>query len=488
MTTCNDPEARVAHCKRMSISGLAAQASLAIALAAAAPAARAGDGDLDAGFGTAGKVQLAPSPGYTAPVATDVAVQPDGRIVVVGYETTSAGGSENWRITRLEPDGSPDTSFAPDHSGTVHYFAGATGTRAQAVALRPDGRIVVGGNFSTGAAYSEADVMQLTPSGDLDTTFASAEGYIEILPQAGDRSTLSRLLVLPDGRIVLAGTYYDNQAGFNGNQFFFDRVAADGSDSEPFAYQFGSGPNQDDHALDLAVDGQGRYVLCGYHRGASGNYDFAAIRIRADLYDVDTAFGDGGQTTVDFGDDGDYCNALVVTPAGYVVLGGQANGQAAMSLLDPDGHLFEWYSGGIGHPTLFPFAFGSGSAADTITRLMIDRYDAQQPRVVAVGTGNQSGVPYGLMFGVARVYLPGYSNLQFDPSFNGGTPEVLFFAEHFDGIGLLATRNHGNSAAWDGGRLVLVGDTQVPGGTDMAVARLAAFDGIHLDGFDVPSY
>ncbi|HET9188937.1 MAG TPA: hypothetical protein VFN69_00005, partial [Rudaea sp.] len=176
--------------------------------------AQAADGDLDAVFGSAGKVQLGPNTGFSGPVANDVAVQPDGKIVVVGYEINAASGLESWRIARLNANGTVDTSFASN--GMLDWNAGTTGTRAHAVAVRPDGRIVVGGNFQ-----NEIEVAQFTPNGSPDPTFAGGEGYILLTPPAGDSTSLSRLILESNGTIDVAGTYYANQNSFNSNEFYF---------------------------------------------------------------------------------------------------------------------------------------------------------------------------------------------------------------------------------------------------------------------------
>jgi len=441
------------------------------------------DGDLDSTFGAGGKSQLGPDTGFTGPVADDVAIQADGKIMVVGYETGAKDAAESWRIARLNADGSLDTSFAS--LGRLDWNAGTTGTRAHAVAVRPDGRIVVGGNFE-----NVIEVSQFTAdgTGTPDPTFGGGQGYILLTPPTGDFNYLSRLVVDSDGSIDIVGTYYADQSAFNSNEFYFARISADGNTVEPFQYQFGTGANQDDHATDLAIDSQGRYVLAGYHRGASGNYDFAAIRIRHDLYDVDNTFGSSGQTTIDFGDNGDYANAVALTPTGYVVLGGQANGQAALALLDQNGNLNQYFSGGLLHTDKFTFNFGTGGGNDSIAKLILDGYDSQYPQLLALGSGAQGGVPYGLMFGIARLNLPGtYSNFSLDSRFNGNGSEGVYFNERPDGLGLMTTTNHGRSAAFANGKLVAVGDTLVSGGTAMAIARLAAFDGIFKNGFDAPS-
>ena len=455
--------------------------ALALACAHAWAGPPVDSGALDATFGSGGKVVVGPSR-YTGAVAQDSVVQQDGKIVVAGYDSDPVDGYDAWHLERLNANGSIDTSFANAHSAYV--TVGNTGTRAAAVGLQPDGRIVVGGNFN-----NHILIERYNQDGSFDLTFAGGTGALSIIPPAGDSTYLSRLVIEANGTIDLAGTYH--QQSTNNNQFLFAQISADGRTVQPlFQYEFGSGNNQDDHALDLAIDAQGRYVVVGYHRGASGNYDFAAIRILSNLYDVDLTFGSGGETTVDFGDNGDYANAVALTPTGYIALGGQANGQAALALLDPNGNIYEWYSDQIGHPTIFPFVFGSGGGADTITKLILDDYDTKYPQLLAIGSGNQSyasgpGGAAGLMFGIARLDFPGYSNFTLDTSLYGRGTEGVYFNIRPSGIGSFLTTNHGNSAAFANGKLVVVGDTL---GTDMAITRLAAFDGIFSNGFDNPSF
>lgn len=451
-------------------------------LAGNASTAFASDGALDATFGTGGKVTLAPStvnPSLASLAATDTAIQSDNEIVIAGNDNAN-----DCFLARFNRDGSLDTGFY----GGNGFPGGLTGYGActyDGIAIRPDGRLVAVGNFE-GATFGI--VNQFSTGGAPDSGFGTYSGGTNIVPDSpNDRIYLSRAVIEADGSIDVAGTYY--QQNFNGNQFFFARISADGKTVEPFRYQFGTGANQDDHANDLAIDSQGRYVVVGYHRGASGNYDFAAIRIRNDLYDVDNTFGNGGQTTVDFGDDGDYCNTLVITRAGYIALGGQASGQAALALLDPSGKLDQYFSGGLLYPTKFSFVYGSGAGGnDTITKLVWDDYDTKNPQLLAIGSGFQpsaSGAPYGIMFGIARVDLPMiYSNFTLDTAFSGNGAEGVYFVERPDGLGLLTTTNHGLSAAFARGKLVAVGYTF----NQIAVARLAPFDGIFKNGFDMPSY
>src|SRR5262249_51861996 len=156
------------------------------------------------------------------------------------FNSTCAGNTpcvgEEWFVMRLNPAGGLDTSF--DQTGIRHYGASLQPTRAQGVAVRSDGRIVVAGNYGGTSIV----VFQLLPDGTPDNSFGDG-ALFAVSPPAGDTAEVSRLQIEADGSIDVAGTYYANQAGFNSNEFFFDRIAADGKSDQPFQYEFGSGPN-----------------------------------------------------------------------------------------------------------------------------------------------------------------------------------------------------------------------------------------------------
>lgn len=120
------------------------------------------DGSLDTTFSADGKVALT-SAGLLGPTlerAYGVAVQPDGRVVVVG------SGSKGLTLVRLTTAGALDTTFSGD--GVAFSSAASAG---YAVGLQSDGRIVVGGSNANGAF-----LVRFTSTGALDTSFA-ANGF-----------------------------------------------------------------------------------------------------------------------------------------------------------------------------------------------------------------------------------------------------------------------------------------------------------------------
>jgi uncharacterized delta-60 repeat protein len=118
-------------------------------------------GSLDPSFGSGGIVHL---PNATDNGASAVAVQPDGKVVVAGH----AGSYLS--VQRLNPDGSLDSTF--NKTGSVTIKSGQ-GDFPQAVVLQPDGKIVVGGGATTSNRTAEFLVARLNTNGTLDSTFGS---------------------------------------------------------------------------------------------------------------------------------------------------------------------------------------------------------------------------------------------------------------------------------------------------------------------------
>jgi uncharacterized delta-60 repeat protein len=131
-----------------------------------------GGGLLDPTFGSGGIVHL---PSTTDNGATAVAVQPDGRVVVAGY----AGNYIS--VQRLNTDGSLDTTF--NKTGSITIKSGSYDF-PKTVALQPDGKILIGGGAQTHNGTAESLVARVNPNGTLDTTFGNSRG-LELLTNVG---------------------------------------------------------------------------------------------------------------------------------------------------------------------------------------------------------------------------------------------------------------------------------------------------------------
>ena len=145
------------------------------------------DGAFDTTFGTGGKAAV-DFGGTDSGLA--IALQPNGRILVTGESSVASAV-----VARLRPGGALD----PDFDGDGRVTLPGRG-RARAVLVQPDGRIIVAGNANGDDVMT---VTRLNPNGSLDTTFA-ADGTATI--DFGSLADLAHGAALqPDGKIVVAG-------------------------------------------------------------------------------------------------------------------------------------------------------------------------------------------------------------------------------------------------------------------------------------------
>ena len=178
------------------------------ALVSAAP------GDLDPTFSGDGK--LTDWAGY----AHGVAIQPDGKIVMVGL---AAANDNSFSVARYNTEGSPDVTFGVN--GRVTTTFGSDDAESMAVAVQSDGKIVAAGYVCPCGDYGAAAfaIARYNPDGTLDLSF-DGDGKVITSIGNGDDS-LATLVIDGSGRIVAAGNSY------NGSQADFAAVRynADGS-------------------------------------------------------------------------------------------------------------------------------------------------------------------------------------------------------------------------------------------------------------------
>jgi uncharacterized delta-60 repeat protein len=122
-----------------------------------------------------------------------LAIQPDGKLIVAGSDGVDAV------VERLNPNGDPDSNFSGDGRATVDF--GSTDF-ANDVALQPDGKIVIAGSAVSGDD-GDIGVARLQPNGSPDTTFGNG-GIARVSVTPGD--TGNTLALQPDGKIVVGGT------------------------------------------------------------------------------------------------------------------------------------------------------------------------------------------------------------------------------------------------------------------------------------------
>ncbi len=250
------------------------------------------DGLLDATF-NAGS-----SSGY---YVNALLLQPDGRVLLGGTFTNSSSAIRH--IARLNSDGSLDMAF----NSRIDIVIGKI-YEVKALALQPDGKVLLGGYFTKVNGVSRNNIVRLNADGSLDTAFN---------PVTGANDLVYAMALQPDGRILLGGNF-TSVNGIGRNRIA--RLNADGSLDTSF--NPGSGANLAVAAMVLQPDG--KILLGGNFTSVNGVVRNRIARLDADgSLDEDFNPGWGADNTV---------NAMVIQPDGMAVIGGSFtsyNGVAA---------------------------------------------------------------------------------------------------------------------------------------------------------------
>lgn len=294
--------------RRSSIGASPIQTLTLVALASVlvqAGVRAAGPGELDpafnAGLGVNGTVK-------------SIARQADGKRVI-GGEFSSVDNVPRWRVARLNADGSLDVSFDPGSSVSGEYTASVN-----AVAVQPDGKVVVGGDFIRMQGMPHAGVARLNPDGSLDASFNAyrlgewESGYV------------AALALQPDGRIVAA------------NYRYVFRLNPDGSLDTTFAVATTSW-----RAYALALQPDGRILLGGDFGGINGVARRCIARLQADGT-LDPTFDPGVGPRGLYSWSSTFVWALAVQPDGAILAGGSfdtwsGTSRGSLARLTPGGDL-----------------------------------------------------------------------------------------------------------------------------------------------------
>jgi uncharacterized delta-60 repeat protein len=351
------------------------------------------DGGLDPSFGSGGK--LVTPVGASNDTALALAVQSDGRIVVAG-STAQASTGNDFLVLRYLADGTLDASFGS--GGKVITSFSSDADRAMAVAIQPDGKIVVGGESQSGASTSGVDfaLARYLPNGTLDPAFGTGGKVVTaISSHTGKDSIYALALPVVDGeqRILAVGGEGNFQAArYRANGQLDAGFGSGGKVSGLFNANIGA-------ARSVALLPGGQAVLAG-----SVVNDFAAVQLSVQGT-LDGSFGTGGRFVhaVSAGN-WDSATALARQADGKLVLGGwvyagnSSAGDFAALRLNANGQLDTSFgTAGVAiHPT------AAGLKSDIAHGLVLQA-DPRVSTVRAIQAGEASGSNYD--FSVIRLWL-----------------------------------------------------------------------------------
>ena len=238
------------------------------------------DGSLDGSFN--------PGAGADNPVYA-LAVQPNGRILVAGAFSTFNSISRPG-IVRLNTNGTVDFSF--------NVGSGADGP-VYAVALQSDGKVLIGGDFSSVDGVTRGRIARLNSNGSLDLTFDPGDGV---------NDAVRAILFASDGGVIIGGSF----TSVNGTaRNHIARLNADGSVDSAFLSGV-DGANNSIFALALQVDG--KILAAGDFTRFNGVTRNRLTRLNSD---------GSNDPTINFGAGADaFVSSLLIQPDRKIILGG----------------------------------------------------------------------------------------------------------------------------------------------------------------------
>jgi uncharacterized delta-60 repeat protein len=252
-------------------------------------------------------------------------LQPDGKIIL-GGSFTSFNGSNAGRLIRLNSNGTRDATF--------NTSAGVSSSIVYAAALQPDGKVIIVGSFSKYNTTNANRVARILSDGNLDPTFMIG---------SGPNGLVGEVKIQNDGKIIVAGSF-DTFNGVSCNRIV--RLNTDGSIDSSFVNGIGFNGN----VTALAVQVDGNILVGGVFTSYNGAVTNRIVRLKSSGM-VDATFMSG----TGFSDDG--VNVIKVAANGSIMVGGSFtklyNGTAVnrLVLLSSNGVLDPIFDIGAGPPT-----------------------------------------------------------------------------------------------------------------------------------------
>ncbi len=280
----------------------------AAAVLISAPNVLAEAGDLDPSF----------NPGSGPNVDVDAtAVQPDGK-VVIGGSFTQVNGVARPYVARLNTNGSLDTAF--------NVGSGPSG-QVYAVALQPDGKILIGGTFQTVNTFQFRNIARLNSNGTVDTSFSPGAAF-----PRGANSAVHAIALQADNKLLIGGQFTQVN-DINRNRIA--RLHTNGSLDDTFAPAGGAGGVSSVQVRAIGLLNNGKIMIGGTFTSYDGMVRNRVARLHPNGV-LDTTFNPGS------GIDGSGVFALAVQPDGKTLLGGvffNYNNSTAAHLVrvNPDG-------------------------------------------------------------------------------------------------------------------------------------------------------
>jgi uncharacterized delta-60 repeat protein len=289
---------------------------------------------LDNTFGTNGLVRIEPQIGE----AIALARQADGKIITAGRVIGNA--THQFELIRYNNDGSLDNGFGINGMviTPVSFLSTAT-----ALAIQPDGKILVGGTYHTGDLVNiyHIAVARYHPDGSIDSTFGT-NGLA--MPEPGYSEELNDMELQPDGKIVVGGAFIDNTPN-EVESFMLARFNSDGTLDTGFGTSgiTTTSINQTSKIVDIELLPNGKIIAAGreslYDPPVPDHTNFAIARYTQQGI-LDNTFGTNGIVITDvITGAADLLQSMVVQPDGKIIAAGSNGDKHYLVRYQSDGSL-----------------------------------------------------------------------------------------------------------------------------------------------------
>lgn len=270
--------------------------------------------------------------------ARQVAIQKDGKIVAAGYSTDQ--NDTHFALTRLNKDGTPDSSFGGD--GIARLKQTELGS-INGLAIQSDGKIVVTGPLWNGS-NNDFGIVRYNTNGYLDSTFGT-NGIVKT-DFGSTEDDAKAIVIQADGKIAVAGLSRE----LSNTTFLIVRYNTDGSIDTAYKTVAPVGEHDLVNAMTIQSDGkiviggslhsQGEYDSDNYNE-LNSNYAIARFNTNGTL---DTTFNRTGVTIIDVEKD-DVINSIVIQRNGKIIAGGLSNNTISLVRFNPNGTLDSSFNG-----------------------------------------------------------------------------------------------------------------------------------------------
>jgi uncharacterized delta-60 repeat protein len=257
-----------------------------------------------------------------------VDVLPDGRILLAGGATDSAGKFDVLLARRMS-DGSPDPSFGTGGKKVIQLGTGANaGSSATAMQRQPDGKIVIAGPATdTDNAQANAGVVaRFDADGqNLDPSFGTGGKYLGRFDATDYQVHATALALQPDGKPVVVGNAYDDSVNFPSSEAMVARLNVDGAGVDSgfgtngtFLRTF-EGAAGDAALSDVVIQPDGKIVAVGNGEGAG--FTILILRLTAGGA-LDPSFSGDGRDLTQLGQLSSGFSAVALDSAGKILAAG----------------------------------------------------------------------------------------------------------------------------------------------------------------------